>query len=286
MKRFLFLAGTIWLLILSPACNDKDNNIKYYNFQRVTEDFMFAFLIQSEANFMVDAVLKTLEDSLAANPSGTYQWGSAQVTVTPADVSTYPKSFTLDYGTRTLDSLSGKITGQMTDKYFESGCVVSYTFLDYIVDSNSVQGFDTIRIEGPGPSLNSFKYSIAMNDVLIIRTRPDDHKDTTSFEAIEHAQLVGLANQVVIPEAYMSGLSSDSMRFSVSVHADYSLIKDADCHFLSDGIFDYYIKDFYNSSIGEGAIDFGYPVPGACDKYAGISINGDGYTVDMQFVMD
>jgi hypothetical protein len=284
MKKLIALIGIFWLLILSPSCNKNDDNIRYYNFQTVTEDFMVAYLIYSEAYFRIDAILKTFEDSLSVHPSGTYPWGKATVTFTPADSNTYPKSFTLDYGTRALDSLTGKISGNITKKYLEPGSVVSYTYLNYTVDSNTVMGFDTIWTQGETSGIISFIF--AVNDGIIVKNLSDDGKDTITFESIEHPQLYVQSGQIIMSEAYAAGLSSDSMRFAVDVNSGYPLIKNPDCEFIGDGIFNYHIKDFLYTSIGEGSMDFGWPNPGDCDKYLGIGISATGYDVQIQFIMD
>ena len=72
----------------------------------------------------------------------------------------------------------------------------------------------------------------------------------------------------------------------MEVRPDYPLIKDLDCDFFRDGIFNYKVQDPSFVEVGDGIFDFGYPDPSACDKYSILVLDGAGYRVELEFIMD
>jgi len=285
-KKYLLPIAFLGMTFLWQGCLKNNNeNIIYYDFQTVTENFMLAYLIHSETYFRLDSVFRSLNDSLALYPSGSYNWGKATMTVTPPDTVTYPKVFVLDYGSdRALDSLTGRITGNITKKYLETGSEINYTFVDFKVDSFDVKGFDTLRVQqNQGDVVNM---TFMVRDGLIIRPLQDGSHDTITFECIEYPDYSFNVMQFSINEGYAAGLSTDSLHFAVDVDPNYPLIRHLGCPFISDGILNYHIRDYHSKSIGEGIIHFGFPAQGECDKYALIVVNGDGYQVQMEFIMD
>ena len=285
MRKLFLLFLVISLGIIYSGCNkDPEEPDKYYDFNTVSNDFMLTYLIHAEAYFMINDVLLSMEDSLEVHPDGVYQYDSALVTINPPDIDVYPKTFVLDYdATRALDSISGKISGTLSAKYLETGTEIIYLFDNYIVDGNKVVASDTLLNNGANNGTISFEQKI-LHSALIkdwsVRTN-----DMVTFDMIQSIYLDTANLQITIPEGNGSGRASDSLQFFVDINTDYPLIKEANCEFFWDGIFDYVVKEKDNSVIGEGVIDFWFP-QGVCDKYAIIIVDGDGYRVELQFNMD
>jgi hypothetical protein len=284
-KRHLPFLVLLSIVFLGQGCLKKNEEIHYRDFTTVTEDFMLGYLIHSETFFRLDSIFRTLDDSLAVYPSGSYQWHKATMTVMPADTISYPKSFLLDYGSRrALDSLSGKIAGTITKKYLETGSEVNYTFVDYVVDSFDVRGFDTLRMQQGTGSIIDFTFIV--NNGLILKPLPGGVKDTITFKCLEYPRFSSVTNEFTITNGYASGLSTDSLYFSANVNADDPPVRPLDCPFIQNGELNFYVSDYFKVSIGEGFIQFGFPSPEECDKYAIIIINAQGYQSQLEFVMD
>ena len=287
MKKEFLLISFLVIMIVFPTCQKDDlpGPIKYYDFKTTTNDFMLAYLIYSEAYFRVDEILRTFKDSLAVHPSGTYQWNNATVSFTPADTISFPKEFTIEYDSiRALDSITGRIGGAISDKFLTVNSEVGYSFGDYCVDGHQVFGGDFITNKGYDQGFFSFLFEV--KDAYILKSISGTNTDSISFEMVEYVDWKDDFQQMLMFQALASGTATDSTRFAVDVIPEYPIIKEPSCEFIRDGIFNYIVIDWDFNIIGDGIIDFGFPDPDNCDKYAKVLIDGDGYQVDLDFIMD
>ncbi|MCK4677848.1 MAG: hypothetical protein KAT48_06935 [Bacteroidales bacterium] len=287
MKKEFLLISFLVIMIVFPTCQKDDlpGPIKYYDFKTTTNDFMLAYLIYSEAYFRVDEILRTFEDSLAVYPSGTYQWNNATVSFTPADTISFPKEFIIEYDSiRALDSITGRIGGTISDKFLTLNSEVVYSFDDYCVDEHQVFGGDFITNKGYDQGFFSFLFEV--KDAYILKSISGTNTDSISFEMVEYVDWKDDFQQMLMFQALASGTATDSTRFAVDVIPEYPIIKEPSCEFIRDGIFNYIVIDWDFNIIGDGIIDFGFPDPDNCDKYAKVLIDGDGYQVDFDFIMD
>lgn len=75
----------------------------------------------------------------------------ATVTLVPSDLTTYPKTLTIDYGTSGCTvggyPVSGKIVATLSGKIREVGTVISISFENYSVDTISVSGTVSLSVD-------------------------------------------------------------------------------------------------------------------------------------------
>ena len=73
------------------------------------------------------------------------------VTLEPSDLTTYPKTLTLDFGTSGCEfgeiTISGKIIASLSGKIRENGTTVSITFDNYTVDTITVGGTLSLTVQ-------------------------------------------------------------------------------------------------------------------------------------------
>jgi len=287
MKKLIILFISVTLGITYLGCNktNTDGPAKTYDFLTVSNDFMLSYLVHSEAFFLINEVLLTMDDSLQVYPDGNWQWDStAMITIDPPDTINYPKTIVIDYGdARALDSISGKISGALSGKYLEENTRFVYSFDDYIIDGHKVFATDSLTNNGTTSGEVSFLHS--MSQTYIVLDWGQKGNDTILFDAIQRINYNLDEQKIMIHEGSASGEATDSLKFFVDVNPDYPLIKDFDCEFFRDGIFNYIVKEYDNSVIGNGIIDFWF-VKGECEKYAIIIVDGEDYRVELQFIMD
>jgi hypothetical protein len=74
------------------------------------------------------------------------------VTITPFDLTTYPKNMIIDFGSSCTgpDGIvrSGQILANLTNCYIDSGSVTTITFNNYYVNGNKITGTEIITNEG------------------------------------------------------------------------------------------------------------------------------------------
>jgi hypothetical protein len=270
-------------VLLIESCKEDEPVI--YNFGISSEEYMQAYLSYSYIFFHVDEVLKNAEDSLIANPSGIYHWRGIQVTITPSDTATFPKSFTLEYQpARFPDSIRGTVAGTLSGHYLEAGTVVAYGFDELIINRGLVNGNCSIGSEGIFQGMYLFHFEIT--GASIEKYSGTDSAALIAFAGTQEVFWSESPDQLQIPEGAFYGMATDSLQFTAVVKDTYPIIKEQDCTYIRDGIFDYEVNNANNVEVGVGIVDFGYYDPMICDKFAIIVVDGDGYRSEFYYIME
>ena len=277
----IFCLGMIFL----PACEDEEPEI--YDFRPVSEDFMQAYVTCIHLFFYIDQMAKSVEDSLSDHPEGSYMLNGGNVTMDPAVAGEYPKTFQVDFGTTgTDDIISGRITGSISAPYLSEGSNVFYEYDDLIVHKDSPTGTNLITNNGLSSGKMLFNFQITEN--TFIRDFEADSAYPVTFDGFHQVLWSASDDDLTMPFGSFTGQSirADSLSFLAIVDEDYKLIKDPDCTYIRDGIFDITVYVDLNKEVGEGVVDFGFMNPLDCDQYVIAVVDGEANRTEFVYLMD
>jgi len=285
-----YLSSLIFILlfgmILLDGCQDEDPVI--YDFRPVSEDFMQMYVTYTHLFFYIDEMAKSLEDSLSAHPEGSYPLKGGNITLDPAAPDEYPKTFLIDFGsTGTDDIIAGRITGFISASYLLEGSNINYEFEDLIIHKDSPTG--TCLITNMGLSSGKILFNFQASENTFIRDYEDDSAYHVTFDGWQHVLWSESDDQLTMPSGSFAGQSmkSDSLRFLAIVDEYYKLIKEADCSYIRDGIFDFTVSlSQGNDKVGEGVVDFGYMNPMDCDQYVIAVVDGEVNRTEFIYLME
>lgn len=247
-----------------------------------TTDYSDASTSHSTTDNMLKDINKVIGDAAAdGNISGKTEGLSgntcAQVTLTPADLTTFPKTVEVDFGTIGCTDQygvyrKGKVTAVFTDYLHNSGSHVHVTFQDYYVNGNKVEGvYDLANTSPVNSTSRSFRDTITNGKV--IRT---DGK-VCSWNATRYStQTGGFSSVQLDDDEYTGGGNSTGTGFNgkpftaVSTNVVWKL----NCKYLVSGT----VEIHSNNDPKAITVNFG---TGTCDNKYNVAY--DIYNVDLNF---
>ena len=184
----------------------------------------------------------------------------AQITLSPADSTSFPKTMTIDYGTGCTSSNGitrvGKLSVTLTGKLRNPGSVISVTFDNYSVNGYQLQGtYSMTPVAGADSGIN---FNISVSNATI--TTPSNAVYTYSGSET-FTQVAGIGTTTVTDDTYniTGNLSYSGGGLTVSGTIVNPLVRSADCPNITSGTIDYVYKNI------KGVLDFG---SGTCDNVA------------------
>jgi len=278
----ILLAG----LMIMPGCKDEDPEI--YDFSAVSEDFMQTYVTCIHLFFYVDGMAKSVEDSLSVHPEGSYLLNGGTVTVDPAVPGEYPKTFLVDFGTTGKDDIiAGKITGAINESYISEGSTVVYEYEDLTIHNDRPAGSN--QITNMGLSSGNILFNFQVSESTFIRNFEADSAYPVTFSGFHQVLWSESDNQITMPSGTFTGQSmrADSLKFQAVVDESYKLIKEEDCTYIRDGMFDFTVSlSRDDEKVGEGIVDFGFMNPVDCDQYVIAVIDGEVSRTEFIYLMD
>jgi hypothetical protein len=279
---FVLLSG----MILMTGCEDEDPVI--YDFRPISENFMQTYLTYTHLFFYIDQMAKSMEDSLSDHPTGSYSLRGGNVTLEPAAPDEYPKTFLIDFGgTGTDDIIAGRITGSITASYMSDGSNVAYEYEDLIIHNDSPTGTCLITNMGLSSGKRLFNFQVSEN--TFIRDVENDSAYHVTFDGYQQVLWSESLNELTMPFGSFAGqlMKSDSLRFLAIIDEYYKIIKEADCSYIRDGIFDFTVTlNQSNDEVGNGVVDFGFMNPSDCDNYVIAVVDGEVNRTEFIYLMD
>ena len=196
-------------------------------------------------------------------------------TVTPADLTTFPKTVTIDYGSAGCTGLSGfvhkgKINYTITDKFINAGATITASFDNYTVNGYKVEGTYSIRNNGSTSGWN-ITDSLAAGKV----TYPDGTTWYSKSGSRTWVQTQGQQTLSLLDDAYDvtgQGTLTNSAGQSLTASSVNALHRTAVCANTVSGSL---ALTFDGIS---GVLDFG---SGVCDKTATLTIGTKTYTITL-----
>ncbi len=190
--------------------------------------------------------------------------GCATVTLSPADLNTFPKVMTIDYGSGCAVGTitrKGKLTVNLNGRLRNSGTILSVAFDNYYVNEYKLEGAFSVT-------------NNSANNVLSFTTQTVNGKLTypgglifyTHTGSHTYTQVGGSNTSTYIDDSWSvigSGTTASSTNESLSLTIKTPLIKNVACGSIVSGV-----QEFSYNNLS-GNLDFG---SGACDRQATLTI--------------
>jgi hypothetical protein len=183
--------------------------------------------------------------------------GCTTVTISPADLNTFPKTMTIDYGAGcTIGAITrkGKLTVTLSGRLRNTGTVASVSFENYSVNEYKLEGSFTIT-------------NNTANNVLSFTTQTTAGKLTypagvayyTHNGSHTYTQVSGSGTPTYADDNWSvsgSGTTTSSANESLTVTIKTPLIKSVACGSIISGIEDFKYNNIFGSlNFGEGTCD-------------------------------
>ncbi len=213
------------------------------------------------------------QNGTITNGAGTTQplgfFYCANVTVTPADTTTYPKTIVVDFGTgcSSADNItrSGSITYTLSERFRNPGAIISATFSNYKVNGYQLGGTYTLTNQ---TSLSGVAYTSSVSNGSIVY--PNDSSYTFSGTKTV-TQTAGIGSTDLSTYVFsVTGnytISNTNNGASLSAKVTTPLVKQETCPNIVSGIESFTYKK--GSASLSGTLDFG---GGTCDALATVTI--------------
>ncbi|MGC9330535.1 MAG: hypothetical protein ACP5DZ_01500 [Bacteroidales bacterium] len=282
---FLFAA----LLVFFSACEkddeENDDTLSNEEVMDVIGDYAKAQNMFAEATDEAESATRTSDDSLdnrGANPPKHVKTDSfPQITIDPFDLDTWPKTIRVNYGDQNMTCEDGRqrrgvINIEATDFYREPGSKLTITFENFYQNDHKVEGTRICTNNGQNTAGN-ITYTLEVVDGHI--TTPEGghiyYEENTEREWVAGEEtLLNPWDDNYLITGDQSGISSDSVNYTLTIHDFDPLDVIVNCKWIRAGKLDMSIENFPLITI-----DFGI---GTCDNEAVAKINGVDYTFYMQ----
>jgi hypothetical protein len=268
MKTFFsYTCQGIILSLLIAGCSKEDNSTDNNKDQPTAISLTVA---SSISQTLYDDVFNQINfEAENNNISGrltteTGVQGCATITLSPADLNTFPKTMTIDYGTGcTIGAITrkGKLIVNLSGRLRNAGTTVATSFENYFVNEYRLEGTFTIT-------------NNTANNVLSFITQTTNGKLTypagilyyTHNGSHTYTQIGGSNTATYLDDSWSvsgSGITASSANESLSLDIKTPLIKNVACGAIVSGV-----QDFKFNNIS-GSLNFG---EGICDRQATLTI--------------
>ncbi|HBG69601.1 MAG: hypothetical protein A2W93_13810 [Bacteroidetes bacterium GWF2_43_63] len=278
MKRsFLFLlALALCSVSFLSSCNkDEDDDQDKNNYQsaidNATAENMFSDVFKQATDGMIAA-----QDSAGGSKNCMESMAScATLTITPFDLTTFPKTVTVDFGTTNCLGTDGRyrrgiVTMTTTGWYRDSATVITVTPQNYYVNDNLVQGTKTITNMGHNLAGN-LVYALFVDGTVSNTTGTIEWTSTRQHEWIEgEATVLNPWDDVYMITGTASGVNIQDEEFDVVINT--ALRVQVGCRWITAGSLT------LTSGTFTMLVNYG---DGACDAAATVTINGAVYNITM-----
>lgn len=270
LKSFIAFACIACVAVFYTGCKKEDKKPKNYDAAKdnAAADNAFAG-IWKQVSTVTDS-----SNTLRA-PSG-----CATGTISPWDLTTWPKTVTIDFGTvnclgSDLVNRRGIITAVFSGPYLDSNTVITITLTNYYHNDYRVEGTQTIQNMGHN-SAGHLVYHVTVSGATV--TNPSGGTSTwnttqdrewfagesTSYNIWDDIyKITGSAN----------GVSVDGEAYNITVNSALQI--NVGCPWIVKGSFTLTLGSYPTYPIG---FDYG---TGACDANATATLNGTTYNIVM-----
>ncbi len=231
-------------------------------------------LLDLEANNYQNTALKSVAQNDSVCP---------QVTVNPADSSTFPKTITIDYGegcNQVVDNdtitKSGKIIITLKQGgYFGKGGQRTIELKDFQINGVNIKGTRTVTFDGINWQEKSISWIITLDngsiglDSNLQITREAEKIKTLYFGDSRYSR----ADDTLELTGSVSGLAANEIVYEYEI--TQPLKKSITCKFYSEGLIEATVADSINFSLDYGS--------GACDNIVTATHDGESRDISVNF---
>jgi archaellum component FlaF (FlaF/FlaG flagellin family) len=269
-KALAFVAITAFLY---TGCKKKEDD-KPTDYSASTDN--------SNANNAFAGIWK--EISVVTDSSGTLRAPAsscATATISPFDLTTWPKTVVIDFGTTNCTGSDGNnrrgvITAVFSGPYQDSNTVITVTLTNYYHNNYRIQGTQTIRNNGHN-SAGHLVYNVIVNGATV--TSPDGTQTSTWSTNQNREFYAGYGtNLYIYDDVYLitgsaNGTSATGESYTIVVNT--ALTVKIGCPWVVSGNFTLTLASWPTYPI---SFDYGV---GACDAAATAVLNGTTYNIVM-----
>ena len=276
MKARILVLATILSASTFYSCSKDDSPDNATPPDDLTAQELTAARIQSDLVFD-DVSSEVLQVTLngTTGAATTTSSACATVTISPQDLTTWPKTITIDYGSTGCTGINGwvrkgKISYTLTKLPRESGAVVNVSFDNYSVNGYKLEGSYSITNNGSTDANLNITTRLVNGKI----TYPDG-KWYTRTSTITWQQVAGSATASVLDDEFNvtgEAVIKSSANNELITSSKTPLLRKVTCgNFVSGKL-----NVAYNGIAG--VLDFG---GGACDKNAVLSLGTRNYEVTL-----
>jgi hypothetical protein len=276
MKARLLVMATILSASMFYSCSKDDSPDNATPPDDLTAQELTAARIQSDLVFD-DVSSEVLQVTLngTTGAASTTSAACATVTISPQDLTTWPKTITIDYGSTGCVGINGwvrkgKISYTLTKLPRETGAVVNVSFDNYFVNGYKLEGSYSITNNGSTDANLNITTRLVNGKI----TYPDG-KWYTRTSTINWQQVAGSATASVLDDEFNvtgEAVIKSSANNELITSSKTPLLRKVTCGNFVSG----QLNVAYNGIAG--VLDFG---GGTCDKKATLSLGTRNYEVTL-----
>jgi hypothetical protein len=276
MKARLLVMATILSASMFYSCSKDDSPDNATPPDDLTAQELTAARIQSDLVFD-DVSSEVLQVTLngTTGAASTTSAACATVTISPQDLTTWPKTITIDYGSTGCVGINGwvrkgKISYTLTKLPRETGAVVNVSFDNYFVNGYKLEGSYSITNNGSADANLNITTRLVNGKI----TYPDG-KWYTRTSTINWQQVAGSATASVLDDEFNvtgEAVIKSSANNELITSSKTPLLRKVTCGNFVSG----QLNVAYNGIAG--VLDFG---GGTCDKKATLSLGTRNYEVTL-----
>lgn len=276
MKARLLVMATILSASMFYSCSKDDSPDNTTPPDDLTAQELTAARIQSDLVFD-DVSSEVLQVTLngTTGAASTTSAACATVTISPQDLTTWPKTITIDYGSTGCVGINGwvrkgKISYTLTKLPRETGAVVNVSFDNYFVNGYKLEGSYSITNNGSTDANLNITTRLVNGKI----TYPDG-KWYTRTSTINWQQVAGSATASVLDDEFNvtgEAVIKSSANNELITSSKTPLLRKVTCGNFVSG----QLNVAYNGIAG--VLDFG---GGTCDKKATLSLGTRNYEVTL-----
>lgn len=202
--------------------------------------------------------------------------GCASATITPYDLTSWPKTVTLNFGTTNCmgsDGVNrrGIITAVFTGPYLDSGTVITVTLTNYYHNDYHVEGTQTIKNMGHN-SAGHLVFNVVVSGATITNPAGTAHSTWNTNQNREFIPNGPLYyDDVYLITGTASGVSESGEAYTINTTSPLKIA--VLCPWIESGSFVLTLADYPTYPI---TFDYG---SGACDGAATATLNGTTYNI-------
>ena len=276
MKARLLVMATILSASMFYSCSKDDSPDNATPPDDLTAQELTAARIQSDLVFD-DVSSEVLQVTLngTTGAASTTSAACATVTISPQDLTTWPKTITIDYGSTGCVGINGwvrkgKISYTLTKLPRETGAVVNVSFDNFFVNGYKLEGSYSITNNGSTDANLNITTRLVNGKI----TYPDG-KWYTRTSTINWQQVAGSATASVLDDEFNvtgEAVIKSSANNELITSSKTPLLRKVTCGNFVSG----QLNVAYNGIAG--VLDFG---GGTCDKKATLSLGTRNYEVTL-----
>lgn len=277
MKKLSFyLAAILSIGFFFSSCVKESKTVDAgYKVEEVGTNATSCLEIPMDVYLQADRAIRSQRDSIIAKSlnqaSYSYTIDYINYTVSPADLTTYPKTITVNFGTTSTNPYTGTMTITMSGNMYEAGskCALSYSSL--LTSGSTVKGNDSIISLGKNSS-GSYNYRFRVKDGEVLGYNSEKISYSGNIYPKYNATSKAYVMDSVLLNATDAGLNS----FKMYSHKTYKLQKLSTCNYFNTGAINTEIT-VGGVAVGSMAFDFSYSSTGVtddCDAYGAVYASG------------